>query len=156
MTRVDGNQEGVRVSRDQDFGRRLTDLMEARNVSIAELAVRLPVHPVTVSKWRGGHVPVPARLARLAGLLGVAPNWLRTGTGPKEANEGDLEMIAAQRRFRDAYGEAALEVAPYIERGEQIPPALAYGLLRRVFEAGMEAIKRPAFPRFPEDPPSGV
>jgi len=157
MALVTRNQEGTPVNRDPAFGRRLAQLMDARGTTIAELAVRLPVHPVTLSKWRGGHVPVPARLARLAGLLGVSAEWLRTGTGPKEPDEQDQEVLAAQRRFREAYGEAALEISPYVERGETVPPALAYSLLRQVFEAGMEAIRRPSCPALPEElPPAGA
>jgi transcriptional regulator with XRE-family HTH domain len=128
------------------FGRRLVQVMEERQVSIAELAVRIPVHPVSISKWRGGHLPAAARLARLAGLLGVSVPWLRDGTGPMEAREDTRLIIEAQREFRDAYGASALELAPYVETGKSIPAAVAYTLLRRLFEAGNKALARPRFP----------
>ena len=125
------------------FGKRLREVMEDRNVSIAYLAVRIPAHPVSISKWRSGHLPAAARLARLAGLLGVTATWLREGTGSKEAGHDELEVLAAQQEFREAYGLAALEIARFVEAGTPLPPGDAYTLLRRLFEKGMEAIGRP-------------
>ena len=116
---------------------------------MAELAVRLPVHPVSISKWRGGHVPAPARLARLAGLLGVSAQWLRNGTGPRQAPEDQRAVLEAQREFREAYGAASLELAPYVESGTSVPPGVAYALLRQLFTAGMAAIGRPRLPLRP-------
>ena len=133
------------------FGRRLVEIMEEREVSIAELAVRIPVHPVSISKWRGGHLPAPARLARLAGLLGISAQWLRDGTGPKEAREDITAVIKAQREFRDAYGASALELAAYVETGKSVPASVAYSLLRRLFEAGNKALARPRFPTLGTD-----
>jgi len=134
------------MQRDLDFGRRLIETMRTKRVSITELAVRLPAHSVTISKWRGGQVPAPARLARLAGLLGVSAEWLRTGNGPTSPPEEELAIVRAQRIFREVYGTAALELAPYVESGRDVPPSAVYALLRQVFEAGMEAIRRPEIP----------
>lgn len=134
------------MQRDVSFGRRLVETMRGKRVSITELAVRLPAHSVTISKWRGGQVPAPARLARLAGLLGVSAEWLRTGDGPTSPPEEELAIVRAQRTFREVYGTAALELAPYVESGREVPPAVVYALLRQVFEAGMQAIRRPEIP----------
>jgi len=137
------------------FGRRLAQVMEERQVSITELAVRVPVHPVSVSKWRGGQLPAPARLARLAGLLGVSAQWLQDGTGPRDASEDVQAITRAQREFRDAYGASALELASYVESGTSIPASVAYTLLRRLFEAGNKAIVRPRFPELALSNPNG-
>jgi len=140
------------MQRDQAFGRRLIDTMRSKKVSITELAVRLPAHSVTISKWRGGQLPAPARLARLADLLSVSAEWLRSGNGPTSPPEEELAIIRAQRVFRETYGTAALELAPYVESGREVPPAVVYALLRQVFEAGMQAIRRPSLPE--EEAPS--
>lgn len=63
---------------------------------VDRLAELVPSHKVTVSKWRGGQVPVDARIERLATLLGVQAKWLKTGEGeryPERAKPGQVREL---------------------------------------------------------------
>lgn len=76
-------QGGKLRRKDLAFGARLVDAMTEARISVQDLAAKVPAHEGTVSRWRGGEVPVPARVERIAGLLGVRAKWLKTEEGER-------------------------------------------------------------------------
>jgi transcriptional regulator with XRE-family HTH domain len=66
------------------FAQRLREAMAILDMSNAELAAAVGVHPVTVSKWRSGMAVEPHRMPALAAALDVREQWLLTGRGPRE------------------------------------------------------------------------
>ncbi len=67
----------------QEVGRRLQRAREKRGLTQQELARKLRVHPMTVSKWeRGEQLPNFAKLEMLVRYLDLNLHWLFTGEGP--------------------------------------------------------------------------
>lgn len=64
-----------------DFRTRFNQALAAKAISRRELARLSGVHVNTLNNWAGGDVPQPhpTQLRKVAPLLGVSYEWLRTG-----------------------------------------------------------------------------
>lgn len=93
---------------DDTFGGRLSWARDAAGISIESLANRLGVEQYAVIEWESDRSePHSAALLDLAGICGVSPIWLMTGSGegPSEiSDERALEAIKLEfARLRSAY-----------------------------------------------------
>jgi len=71
---------------DDTLGGRISRARESMDLTTAQLARRLGVKTETVQAWENDRSePRSNRFIMLAGLLGVTPTWLLTGTGDTRA-----------------------------------------------------------------------
>lgn len=83
------------------LGGRIWRARDALGLSLSDLAERLGLPEETVGEWeRDRAEPRADALARLAGVLSVAPSWLVAGIGEAPCAPPDGEaMMAIQRRL---------------------------------------------------------
>jgi transcriptional regulator with XRE-family HTH domain len=134
--------------------RRRTRTAAGRRMTQADLATAVGVERNTVSRWELGRVPRQREvLERLAGVLGVSPEWLlgeeaqgrseQNVSGPDISVRGRTELppevAKAARRLVDAFkremaiGGATAEELHYIETvlmTPNLPPTLAGGAVQ--------------------------
>lgn len=67
------------------FARRLKAMMRERDISASQLARLVGVSGMAVSNWRNGTIPRPEKLARIAQVLGVNPQFLMNGIAEETA-----------------------------------------------------------------------
>jgi len=66
---------------------RLKSTRKKHGLSQTELAQKVEVSQPTIANWeRGGHIPRPDALARIADVLGTDPAWLVSGEMPAKSN----------------------------------------------------------------------
>ena len=76
------------------IGGRLSRARDAAGLSLNDLASQAGVRKETVAQWeRDRSEPRANKLVTLAGLLGVSPTWLMTGTG-----EGPVDQSASDAK----------------------------------------------------------
>lgn len=69
------------------LAQRLKTTRKKQGLSQAELAAQVDVSQPTIANWeRGGHIPRPDGLARIADALGTDPAWLLSGEMPARNN----------------------------------------------------------------------
>ncbi len=92
-----------------DFRTRFNEALAAKAISRRELARLSGVHVNTLNNWAGGDVPHPhpTQLRKVAPLLGVSYEWLRTGEETASPAPGVAE---SSTHYRNA-GEAAFDPA---------------------------------------------
>jgi transcriptional regulator with XRE-family HTH domain len=95
---------------DDTLGGRISMARDAAGISLESLAGQLGVNQETMLAWESDRSePKPTVLAAMAGLFGVSPAWLMTGTGdaPREDNEERaLEAVRSElSRLRSAHQE---------------------------------------------------
>lgn len=78
------------------FSERLKLALENYPKSKGELAKKLGVSPVTISRWLGGRVPDTVYASKLADELSVRFNWLIMGDGAMEQIAGMVSEDAAE------------------------------------------------------------
>jgi transcriptional regulator with XRE-family HTH domain len=124
------------VKRDAEFGRRLKEVMAGLRISPGELAEGMKVRPGTVSRWRSGELPGEIRMERVARLIGVRTNWLRTGQGERDAEfleEGEIDRRSvAMAAVEAAVVRATAQFVPYLVSGPEMPVVDALGILDRL------------------------
>lgn len=76
-----------------DFRARFNQALAGKGISRRELARLSGVHVNTLNNWAGGDVPNPhpRQVQKVAPLLGVSYEWLRTGEEPARATGGVAE-----------------------------------------------------------------
>ena len=68
------------------FPQRLLDARAKAGLSQTQLAAAADLAPGQVNRYEAGkNTPRPHVMAKLAGALGVFPEWLATGVGPRES-----------------------------------------------------------------------
>lgn len=68
------------------FPERLLDARVAAGVSQTQLAAMVEIAPGQVNRYEAGkNTPRPHMMAKLAAALGVFPEWLASGEGPRES-----------------------------------------------------------------------
>lgn len=66
---------------------RLKTTRKKHGLSQSELAKQVDVSQPTIANWeRGGHIPRPDALGRIAKALGTDPAWLLSGEMPAQSN----------------------------------------------------------------------
>ncbi|GLQ19169.1 helix-turn-helix domain-containing protein [Algimonas porphyrae] len=66
---------------------RLKSTRKKYGLSQSELAKQVDVSQPTIANWeRGGHIPRPDALSRIARALGTEPAWLLSGEMPAQSN----------------------------------------------------------------------
>ncbi|KAA6489686.1 helix-turn-helix transcriptional regulator [Agrobacterium rhizogenes] len=93
---------------DDTLGGRISMARDAAGISLESLAAQLGVNQETMLAWESDRSePKSAVLATMAGLFGVSPAWLMTGTGdgPREdSEERALEAVRSElSRLRSAH-----------------------------------------------------
>jgi transcriptional regulator with XRE-family HTH domain len=93
---------------DDTLGGRLSSAREAAGISIEALANQLGVRRETVLAWESDRSePRPSRLIDIAGIVGVSPIWLMTGSGEGPGEISDERALEAVRielaRLQSAY-----------------------------------------------------
>lgn len=74
----------------ETFGARLRTAREQRVWSQRQLAAESGVQKTTISRLeQGKHTPTPSTITKLAGALGVSPQWLRFGTTARQRGLAD-------------------------------------------------------------------
>lgn len=98
---------------DEAFGDRLQRLRTEAGLSQAEIAKRMEVSAPSVSSWEKGRArPKPDRVAKLAGILGVAASELQDDAAP----EGAQELIDRSReQIAKAMGISPERVRIFVE-----------------------------------------
>jgi len=70
------------------IGERIRQMRESKGVSQGRLGKEIGTSGTLVGSWERGEVePRGTSLNKIASALGVLPEWLRTGKGPKTAGE---------------------------------------------------------------------
>ena len=108
---------------DEDtLGGRISYCREAAGLSIVDAAARLGVLTESWDAWeRDRDVPRGNRLTMMAGLLGVSPSWLLTGSGA-----GPVERPAdSAEDLMQAFRQTSEEVAALNRRMQEIADSLA-------------------------------
>lgn len=87
---MDTTREALRVER----GSRIAERRNSLNMTQAELAERLDVDPMSVSRWeRGKSSPTAHVLGEVARALGVSADWILTGEpGPVDEPRTPAEV----------------------------------------------------------------
>lgn len=88
MSKTDNHSSGARIAHAR----------EQRRLTQAELAQRMGVHYMTISKWeRGDQVPKRPGFLALGEVLGVSASWLETGVGSGIAEHlsSDTPLLAS-------------------------------------------------------------
>jgi len=96
------------------LGGRIWRARDALGLTLADLAERLGLAEETVGEWeRDRAEPRADALARLAGVLSVAPSWLVAGVGEapcappdREATQTIQRRLQEIRRLHEETGEA--------------------------------------------------
>ncbi len=93
---------------DDTFGGRLSFARDAAGITIESLANRLGVQDEAVLAWECDRSePHPSLLLDLAGICGVSPIWLMTGSGEGPAEMSDERALEAVKielaRLQSAY-----------------------------------------------------
>ncbi len=112
------------------LGERISVAREHAGMTETELATRLAVQRQTIDAWEGdGSEPRANKLTTLAGVLGVTPAWLLTGSGdgvPAPTDEDTtLDGTALRLRLAAELREALDEQAHLHKRIARIADALA-------------------------------
>lgn len=89
-----------------NFGQRLKEALEKRNMSASELARRIGVTRGAVSFWLRGETQTVSgpNLMALATTLGIDATWLTTGQGNMDSSEvtmtsEELDLIKSLRQL---------------------------------------------------------
>ncbi len=112
------------------LGERISVAREHVRMSEEELAVSMAVRRQTITDWEGdGAEPRSNKLATLAGILGVSPAWLLTGSGegvpsPEDA-PADIDDTALRLRLASELRDALDVQAQLQKRIGRIADALA-------------------------------
>lgn len=79
---------------------RLKTSRKKHGLSQAELAKQVEVSQPTIANWeRGGHIPRPDALSRIASVLGTDPAWLLSGVLPAKHNPAHLHLAKPVRHI---------------------------------------------------------
>jgi Predicted transcriptional regulators len=87
---------------DDTLGGRLSMARDAAGITLSALSSQLGVRRETLQAWESDRAePRPSRLVNLAGILGVSPMWLMTGTGqgPSQISNGGRGLEALQNQL---------------------------------------------------------
>lgn len=105
--------------------RRIDEAREAKGLTRAGLAKAIGAAPSTVSEWyTKGKMPTAGHVIRLVEALGVSPEWLLLGTGPRTrerdttADPYRAGMVDLASAVIDALQGKLEENAPPGRRGE--------------------------------------
>jgi len=95
---------------DDTLGGRLSAARDAAGITVELLAGQLGVRKETILAWESDRSePRPSRLVKLAGIFGVSPLWLMTGTGEGPGELSDERALQALKtelaRLQSAYQE---------------------------------------------------
>ncbi len=93
---------------------RIEEARLARGMGRGALADAIGAPRSTVTEWyTQGKMPAASHVVRLPEALGVTPEWLLTGTGPRERPVSGVDGYAA------AWSEAAQELRAMADRFEE-------------------------------------
>jgi HTH-type transcriptional regulator, cell division transcriptional repressor len=95
---------------DDTLGGRLSSARDAAGITVELLAGQLGVRKETILAWESDRSePRPSRLVKIAGIFGVSPLWLMTGTGEGPGELSDERALQALKtelaRLQSAYQE---------------------------------------------------
>lgn len=85
------------------FPQRLLDARATAGLSQTQLAAAANIAPGQVNRYEAGkNTPRPHVMAKLAGALGVFPEWLASGNGPRESGSKSaysehLDVVTRER-----------------------------------------------------------
>ncbi len=83
---------------------RIKEARERKSISKAELARRVQVSRASVSMWEDGKNISLANIAKIAQVLGVAPEWLQYGVGEVNVKAEELaDCIEYTRQISDRF-----------------------------------------------------
>ncbi len=110
---------------DDTMGGRLSLARDLAGVPLGEIANHLGVAADTIQAWETDRdEPRPSLMVRIAGILGVSPMWLITGTGDGPIiSAGDAAVRALGdelARLREVQAEGARLVASLERRLEEL------------------------------------
>ncbi len=104
-------------------GKRLEGAREKQGLTRLALAKLVGCHPATITHWEdGSRIPKHKNAVALASALGIAPEWLMSGTGPEVPQAPAMSLplgMAALDEVRRTYDwptGVASELAAAIER----------------------------------------
>lgn len=89
--------------KNSSFPERLQHIRVERGLSQTDLAAMTNIAPGQVNRYEAGkNTPRPHVMAKLAGALGVFPEWLSSGNGPREsgsktAYSKHLDVVTRER-----------------------------------------------------------
>lgn len=115
---------------------RIEEARAARGTTRAKLASDIGTSASTVTEWyTQGKMPAASHVIRLPEALGVTPEWLLTGAGPRDRVEASVDGAAA------AWSEAAQELRALVDRfearaGKQPAPETEAGAGEATGDAG--------------------
>lgn len=142
-----------------DFRTRFNQALTAKAISRRELARLSGVHVNTLNNWAGGDVPHPhpAQLRKVAPLLGVSYEWLRTGEETAGAAESPVAYgISGEAHFDPALMEQVVRlVEDYAKLYRlRLEDPVRVGLMERAYqrckEEGFLGAERIPMSRFQE------
>lgn len=122
---------------------RIREAREARNLKQTELAGELGVSRNAISLWESGRsVPGAATGGKLAVLLDVSYDWLRTGRGTKSGKPEGLRILGtiAAATWTEVREEPELEYVPVMP-STRYPPQAQYAL--RVVGTSIDKVAPP-------------
>lgn len=101
---------------DDTLGGRLSFARDAAGISVESMAERIGVRRETVLAWESDRSePRPSRLVRIAGVLGVSPLWLMTGSGEGPGEGSDERALEAVKIELGRLQSAHQEIGRLIE-----------------------------------------
>ncbi len=103
----------------EGFARRLQAEMEARQMSKVQLANLVGVSGSSVTYWTQGRSVSGECLLKVSQVLGVRPEWLLYGTGPRRDSSNEYASIPVYRSVALGAGDAE---APSLEECADVLP----------------------------------
>ena len=105
---------------DDTLGGRISRARDAMDLTTAQLARRLGVKTETVQAWESDRSePRSNRFIMLAGLLGVTPTWLLTGSGGSQTGSAVYSEVHVLKMQLAKLKRSHLSVGKLIETLEE-------------------------------------
>ncbi|MBI4914112.1 MAG: helix-turn-helix transcriptional regulator [Acidobacteria bacterium] len=101
------------------LGTRIAHARDRNRLTQNELAERLGIHPMTLSKWeRGEQIPRRTTLLALGETLGVSVDWLESGRGSEPQAQVSIEtqLLASAILLADRLTQAFQQPVPIEKR----------------------------------------
>ena len=92
------------------YDARLTKALKGKGLSSNALAMQLGISSTAVWNWVHGNTkPRPEMLVKVAGVLGVSPEWLRDGdrASDRKVTDGSAPQSTVQNVLADAKSKLA-------------------------------------------------
>jgi transcriptional regulator with XRE-family HTH domain len=86
------------------FGKRLSSLLEERDISISKMASDIGIGKSTIHHWITGGEPTLSKVVVVAEYLGVSVDYLATGNQNTSKRSDDcIEVIQAEIKSKGLY-----------------------------------------------------